>query len=1501
METQASQSKSASPLDYATFNRLRESKLRPPFDFQGLRLLKLQALRERDLRELYEGRAPYELLQNADDAGATKAVFVLTDEGLAFAHNGKWFSIDNFRSLAEGWSDKDPQQCIGHKGIGFRSVLDITPAPHLFRVGTKDFFGAKFTWALNKGHIDATLQKDPSVAADFADLSRHEQPYCPVMSIPGHVKRIASKSAAVIHNFISKGKYGDDFTTMFWFPADDPEINPAVLRDLGPKPIISNEDGRRRLTDFVEKEVSVLLPFLSKLLKVEVHSDNDCIAKTELLEELPQRGKEGEIQVVTNTTRSSNTISFYQMRFSSKIPQNIRNLPDTPKALKSMEIVNVVFSVCLKDGLPTPNGSSRLHVYFPTEEFTGVGFTIHGDFYVKPDRTRLMPGGYNEWLLKYAADKAANKFLTQLLDKYEARSVYSTLSPNGSAFTEIAKIFPKLFSCDLKERKEPFVATRQGLMKQDEVLLPSSVDEEGFWESNFSEVVNKYDTGKKAFFLSETDCIESRYFLGLTNVSVIQQSDLFKFISLATFQKKSAEWWYFCYAYMANNDDISRQPYEYFKNHKIIPCSDMAIRALADEAGTVICLPPVSDKLEYDVPDCFTDIFAFVDYELAKLIDDDRDEVSRWVLNIFHIPRFEASELLPRAIRNIVPRLFSGQSKISFDELIDIWIFIKAIISSARVQPSDPSFWREIGRLPILLSEIDKNRPELNPHDLCPAFLAYWPDALLPDSSCVKLIPNLRRINKEFFDALVSKSNVSSDEWRDFLDRAGISANSKILKYSRVIGRKDLSVETNAPKDFEPDWFLGERQFDENIAVVQVLKRENKIWRHFIDSIEFCSHDGAKVVNTISISEIMGSCVKVANDERNADSTFWENRLLLLMKDLLPFSNDGAISDSIYCFADRGHSILTPSYLKSQMRYYQWLPSTRGPVSIDQCYIRHSSHRLISKGRTEEELGDLLIPYLVIDNLDELGRLQRFGFDILEDAASADKSVLIRALKDLGAVLSTDWGQQNILNSRGRWRLVRGAIQEIFSALNRADHPLTFSDEIKLPVKSKEGICFKTRPFYYAEPGSAVEQAFIDTLPLIDADRAYRRFFEALGIARLDSSDVVSEEFKAEDLSIPWNSLRDEIVNGLGPYYLALIKTKADRPKHDERVIRRLKEKFEVRLAKPLTVSFSLKDDPTIERSIDFPIFYLQRRREKGSGAIEENHYVLYVHKDEHPDSISSLDADALGAELTPLFLDGITDELAAYFPRISSRYQNYKGDHDEMMSFLYRQLGISIESLETSVEQVVDDSISDEEAPPPTLVVRGGGGELGVEEKRNDAIQKKHHDKITEKIKDIINPFFDRMGVKPRLRDVFDTPKRGVTIISPEQEERGRRGEEEIKRRLMKPGGWFGLILIKDVRRDNCGYDFLCRKDEKEVFVEIKTFTRNGRVFVTSKEMQVAAKEGEKYYLIGVLDEREHNQYTDVKVVVNPIEILLKKGEFDAVVQLQIEAKEIFTKPDAD
>ena len=56
------------PLDLPRFEKIRESEFRPPYNLFGLKYLRDKAGNERNLRELYKSRAPYELLQNADDA-----------------------------------------------------------------------------------------------------------------------------------------------------------------------------------------------------------------------------------------------------------------------------------------------------------------------------------------------------------------------------------------------------------------------------------------------------------------------------------------------------------------------------------------------------------------------------------------------------------------------------------------------------------------------------------------------------------------------------------------------------------------------------------------------------------------------------------------------------------------------------------------------------------------------------------------------------------------------------------------------------------------------------------------------------------------------------------------------------------------------------------------------------------------------------------------------------------------------------------------------------------------------------------------------------------------------------------------------------------------------------------------------------------------------------------------------------------------------------------------
>ncbi len=69
-----------------------------------------------------------ELLQNADDAGATEASASLHDGSFCFRHSGSDFTHQQFISLCRfGFSNKRNLHTIGFRGIGFKSTFSLGP------------------------------------------------------------------------------------------------------------------------------------------------------------------------------------------------------------------------------------------------------------------------------------------------------------------------------------------------------------------------------------------------------------------------------------------------------------------------------------------------------------------------------------------------------------------------------------------------------------------------------------------------------------------------------------------------------------------------------------------------------------------------------------------------------------------------------------------------------------------------------------------------------------------------------------------------------------------------------------------------------------------------------------------------------------------------------------------------------------------------------------------------------------------------------------------------------------------------------------------------------------------------------------------------------------------------------------------------------------------------------------------------------------------------------
>lgn len=96
----------------------------------------------------------YELLQNANDAKATKSSFQLTTDGLCFKHNGSkkfWISNpDNEKQdqqnnklgdinaiTAVAQSNKKDHSTIGKFGVGFKAVFQYTNTPHIYESNFK--------------------------------------------------------------------------------------------------------------------------------------------------------------------------------------------------------------------------------------------------------------------------------------------------------------------------------------------------------------------------------------------------------------------------------------------------------------------------------------------------------------------------------------------------------------------------------------------------------------------------------------------------------------------------------------------------------------------------------------------------------------------------------------------------------------------------------------------------------------------------------------------------------------------------------------------------------------------------------------------------------------------------------------------------------------------------------------------------------------------------------------------------------------------------------------------------------------------------------------------------------------------------------------------------------------------------------------------------------------------------------------------------------------------
>lgn len=280
----------------------------------------------------------YELLQNAEDAGATGIKFIQYADRLEVLHDGRPFTEQNLKSLCDiGMSDKaDNLNQIGEFGVGFKSVFGICETVQLY--SAPDHY--------RRGSTNGAV----AFAVDIQDFVRP--------------KSIEYKELPNTYTtrFVFPYTVGKSFSG---FATEDElkEILSAKLQNLG---------------------ITTLL-FMKSLesIEYEIRLDENVIEGQYLLEketinEHCSRVSALGISNINGSEEGNNFISY--LKFSRPIDEFSIRTVDIAFPVKVLE--NGDYE-CVKPRDP------YISVYFPTETESKLDFIVQGPYRTTPNRSSI--------------------------------------------------------------------------------------------------------------------------------------------------------------------------------------------------------------------------------------------------------------------------------------------------------------------------------------------------------------------------------------------------------------------------------------------------------------------------------------------------------------------------------------------------------------------------------------------------------------------------------------------------------------------------------------------------------------------------------------------------------------------------------------------------------------------------------------------------------------------------------------------------------------------------------------------------------------------------------------------------------------------------------------------------------------------------------------------------------------------------------------------------------
>jgi hypothetical protein len=311
----------------------------------------------------YKARHFLELLQNSRDAivdmgichGKIKAW--VDGNNFYFANNGKDFDRLGVRSICfTAISEKESIKFVGHKGIGFNSILEITDEPQIItKAGTICFDSKAVEKLLDGPKADQLpLFQFPVYGSSTID------DFDPDLSLQG-------------------------FSTIFKFPLKESFKDTSSLTS---NHRVSPED----------------LIFLGSIKQLQIQ-DEETIVYDDV--DLARVEKNGVVTGYYRSYHSSFCINDEEFEYFDKGEKDL---------FRDSRIVQCRFLIKVdKEGKFQPDDRAKLHLYYAMDQITGFMFSIHSFFSVTLDRKRLAENSaVNRFLFKSIVSYYCDEFLESI-------------------------------------------------------------------------------------------------------------------------------------------------------------------------------------------------------------------------------------------------------------------------------------------------------------------------------------------------------------------------------------------------------------------------------------------------------------------------------------------------------------------------------------------------------------------------------------------------------------------------------------------------------------------------------------------------------------------------------------------------------------------------------------------------------------------------------------------------------------------------------------------------------------------------------------------------------------------------------------------------------------------------------------------------------------------------------------------------------------------------------